>query len=150
MKKKLLAAAVMLSLGASIGVVLAQVKPDVLVGQRQAAMKLQAKYLGRIGGMLKGNAPYNADYVAQYATFLENLSRMPWDGFDPSTKGEKSKAKPAVFEDAAKFKAAYEALEDATSKLGEPARAKNEAGVKAAFGGVAKACGNCHDNFREK
>ncbi|MGH6628736.1 MAG: cytochrome c, partial [Burkholderiales bacterium] len=54
------------------------------------------------------------------------------------------------FKDPAKFKAAADALEAATAKLGAVARAKDEAGVKAAFGGVAKACGSCHDDFREK
>src|SRR5260221_10103557 len=150
MRTKLLAAAT-LTLGAAFASqALAQAKPDVMVAQRQAAMKLQGKYLGPIGGMLKGNIPYNADVVAVNATFLENLARMPWDGFDPSTKGEKSKAKPEVFTDTAKFKAAYETLEAETAKLGAVARAKNEAGVRAAFGGVAKACGACHDGFREK
>ncbi len=150
MRTKLLAAAT-LTLGAAFASqALAQAKPDVMVAQRQAAMKLQGKYLGPIGGMLKGNIPYNADIVARNATFLENLARMPWDGFDPSTQGEKSKAKPEIYKDPAKFKAAYEALEEATSKLGAAARAKDEAGVKATFGGVAKACGSCHDNFREK
>ena len=151
MRKTLLAAAVAVVFGAGISAqALAQVKPETLVKQRQAAMVLQGKYLGPIGAMLKGNAPYNADIVARNATFLENLSRMPWDGFDASTKGEKSKAKPAVFDDAAKFKQAYEQLEEATAKLGAAARAKDEAGVKASFGAVAKACGGCHDNFREK
>jgi len=129
---------------------LAQAKPDVLVKQRQAAMTLQGKYLGPIGGMLKGNAPYNADVVAVNATFLENLARMPWDGFDPSTKGEKSKTKAEAFTDTAKFRAAADTLEAETAKLGAAARAKNEAGVRASFGGVAKACGACHDAYREK
>jgi cytochrome c556 len=128
----------------------AQVKPDVLVKQRQSAMTLQAKYLGPIGAMLKGAAPYNADIVARNATFLENLTRMPWDGFDPSTQGIKSRAKPEVYTDSAKFKAAAEALEAATSKLGAAARAKDEAGVRASFGGVAKACNDCHDSFQAK
>jgi cytochrome c556 len=151
MRTKLLAAAIAAAaLGGASLEALAQAKPDVLVGQRQAAMKLQGKYLGPIGAMLKGAAPYNADVVAINATFLENLARMPWDGFDPSTKGEKSKAKPEVFTDTAKFKAAADLLETETAKLGAAARAKNEAGVKAAFGGVAKACGSCHDAFREK
>jgi cytochrome c556 len=151
MRKKLLAAAATALFGAALaGPALAQVKPETLVKQRQAAMTLQGKYLGPIGAMLKGNAPYNADIVARNATFLENLSRMPWDGFEASTKGEKSKAKPAVFDDAAKFKQAAEQLEEATAKLGAAARAKDEAGVKATFGPVAKACGGCHDNFREK
>jgi cytochrome c556 len=151
MRTKLLTAA--LAVAAVSGVSLeafAQTKPDVMVAQRQAAMKLQGKYLGPIGGMLKGNIPYNADVVAMNATFLENLARMPWDGFDPSTRGEKSKAKPEVFTDSAKFKAAADTLEAETAKLGAVARAKNEAGVRAAFGGVAKACGSCHDAYREK
>ena len=151
MKKSFLAAGVALALGVGVATIAtAQVKPEILVKQRQAAMTLQGKYLGPIGGMLKGNIPYNADTVAMNATFLENLSRMPWDGFQPSTSGVKSAAKADIYKDMAKFKAAAETLEAATAKLGAAARAKDEAGVKAAFGGVAKACGSCHDDFREK
>jgi cytochrome c556 len=151
MRTKLLAAATAIAAlaGASLEAQ-AQVKPDVLVKQRQAAMTLQGKYLGPIGAMMKGARPYDADLVAINATFLENLARMPWDGFDASTKGEKSKTKPEAFTDTAKFKAAADLLETETAKLGAAARAKNEAGVRAAFGGVAKACGGCHDAFREK
>lgn len=128
----------------------AQVKPEVLVKQRQAAMTLLGKYLGPIGAMMKGAAPYNADIVAVNATYLENLARMPWDGFQAGTSDVKSAAKPEIYKDAAKFKAAAEALEAAVTRLGAAARAKDEAGVKAAFGGVGKACGGCHDDFRVK
>ncbi len=151
MKKKLLAVILGASLGAGYSLyVAAQAKPDVLVKQRQAAMTLQGKYLGPIGAMMKGAAPYNAEVVALNATFLENLARMPWDGFHPSTQGEKSKAKAEIYNDAAKWRAAADLLETETAKLGAAARARNEAGVRAAFGGVAKACGGCHDAFREK
>lgn len=151
MKKNFLAAGVVLALGAGVAAdSLAQAKPDVLVAQRQAVMKLQGKYLGPIGGMLKGATPYNADVVAINATFLENLARMPWDGFQPSTVDVKSASKPEIYKEPAKFKAAAEALEVATAKLGAVARAKDEAGVRASFGAVAKACGSCHDDFRVK
>ena len=151
MRTRLLAAAVAVAaLGGASLEALAQAKPDVMVKQRQAAMTLQGKYLGPIGAMMKGAAPYNADTVALNATFLENLARMPWDGFDPSTSGEKSKAKPEIYKEWAKFKAAADMLETETAKLGVAARAKNEAGVRATFGGVAKACGACHDAYREK
>jgi cytochrome c556 len=151
MRTKLLAAATAIAALGGVSLdAFAQAKPDVLVKQRQAAMVLQAKYLGPIGAMMKGARPYDADVVAVSATFLENLARMPWDGFDASTKGEKSKTKPEAFTDTAKFKAAADLLEAETAKLGAAARAKNEAGVRAAFGGVAKACGGCHDAFREK
>ena len=151
MKRSFFATGVALALGAGVTAsAVAQVKPEILVKQRQAVMTLQGKYLGSIGGMLKGNIPYNADIVARNATFLENLSRMPWDGFDPSTQGEKTRAKADIYRDMAKFRAAWETLEAEASKLGAAARAKDEAGVRATFGGVAKACGSCHDAFREK
>ena len=151
MKKSILATGVALALGMGVaGTAMAQAKPDVLVKQRQAAMTLQGKYLGPIGAMMKGAVPYNADVVALNATFLENLARMPWDGFQPSTSDVKSATKPEVYKDMAKFKAAADALEAETAKLGAAARAKNEAGVRATFGGVAKACGSCHDDFRVK
>ena len=151
MKTKLLAAGVAAALGLGFALQAgAQAKPDVLVKQRQAAMVLQGKYLGPIGAMMKGAAPYNADVVALNATFLENLARMPWDGFHESTKGEKSKTKPTAFTEAAKFRAAADVLEAETAKLGAAARARDEKAVRAAFGGVAKACGSCHDAYREK
>ncbi|MFY9315952.1 MAG: cytochrome c [Burkholderiales bacterium] len=151
MKKRIWVAGVAFAAAAGVAsTVFAQAKPDVLVKQRQAAMTLQGKYLGPIGAMLKGAAPYNADVVAVNATYLENLSRMPWDGFQASTADVKSAAKPEIYKDAAKFKAAADALEAATAKLGAAARAKDEAGVRASFGAVAKACGSCHDDFRVK
>ena len=151
MRTKLLAITIAAAaLGGASLEALAQAKPDVLVAQRQAAMKLQGKYLGPIGAMLKGAVPYNADIVSRNATFLENLARMPWDGFDPSTSGEKSKTKPETYKEMAKFTAAADTLVAETGKLGTVARAKDEAGVRAAFGGVAKACGSCHDAYREK
>jgi cytochrome c556 len=151
MKKRIWVAGVAMAVAAGAATTaLAQVKPEVLVKQRQAAMTLQGKYLGPIGAMLKGAAPYNADIVAVNATFLENLARMPWDGFQASTADVKSATKPEVYKDAAKFKAAADALEAATAKLGAAARAKDEAGVRASFGAVAKACGSCHDDFRVK
>ena len=151
MRTKLMAAAISIgALGGASLEALAQAKPDVLVKQRQAAMTLQGKYLGAIGAMIKGAVPYNADVVSRNATFLENLARMPWDGFDPSTTGEKSKTKPDTYKEMAKFTAAADSLVAESGKLGTAARAKDEAGVKTAFGGVAKSCGTCHDAYREK
>jgi cytochrome c556 len=128
----------------------AQVKPETLVKQRQAAMTLQGKYFGPMAAMAQGKAPYNASVVQRNAGYLANLSRMPWDGFDPSTKDVKSAALPAVYSDGAKFKEAYERLENETSKLYEVSRAGDEAAVKAQIGAVGKACGGCHETFRQK
>jgi cytochrome c556 len=151
MKKTLLAAGVTIVVGGVAGTALAQVKPDVLVKQRQAVMTLQGKYFGPIAGMASGKVtPYNADVVARSATYLENLAQMAWDGFHESTKGEKSRALPAVWEQKAKFDELAQRLQTETIKLGQVARAKDEAGVKQQYAAVGKVCGACHESFREK
>lgn len=150
MKKSVFAGAVAIVLGASSGASVAQVKPEVLVKQRQAAMTLISKYFGPLGGMAQGKVPYNAQVVQRNAGFLDNLSRMPWDGFDASTKGEKSRALPAVFNDSAKFKEAAARMENEVAKLYQVSRSGDEAAVKAQIGAVGKSCGGCHDNFRQK
>lgn len=151
MKKTLLAAGVAIVVGGLGGTALAQVKPDVLVKQRQSAMTLIGKYWGPIAGMASGKvSPYNADVVSRNATYLENLAQMPWDGFHESTKGEKSRALPAVWEQKAKFDELSQRLQSETVKLGQVARAKDEAGVKQQYAAVGKVCGACHESFREK
>jgi cytochrome c556 len=120
------------------------------VKQRQSAMTLMGKYFGPLAAMAQGKAPYNADVVKRNAGYLDNLSRMPWDGFDPSTKDVKSRAKPEVFTDSAGVKEAVSRLENETHKLYEVAQKGDESAVKAQIGAVGKACAGCHDKFREK
>lgn len=151
MMKKLLTTGVAIVLGAVMAQgALAQAKPEVLVKQRQAVMTLQGKYFGPMAAMAQGKAPYNASVVQRNAGFLDNLSRMAWDGFDASTRGEKTKALPAVYDDNAKFKEAASRLENEASKLVAVSRGGDEAAVKAQIGAVGKTCGGCHDNFRQK
>jgi cytochrome c556 len=149
MRKNLIVVGAALALAAPLSV-LAQAKPEQLVKQRQAAMTLIAKYFGPIAGMAQGKIPFNADVVARNATYLENLVQMPWDGFHESTKNEKSAARPEVWTDPKKFQEAADRLQAEAVKLATAARAKDEAGVKAQWGAVGKACGACHDSFRVK
>lgn len=151
MKKSILAGAFLLTLGAGASMnALAQAKPDVLVKQRQAKMILQAKYLGPLVAVAQGRAPYNAADVQRNAGFLDNLTRMAWDGFDSSTKGEKSRALPAVWDNNAKFREYESRLENDVSKLVTLSRGGDEAAVKAQIGAIGKVCGACHDDFRQK
>jgi cytochrome c556 len=151
MMKHTLFCSLVLALGASFVLPAhAQVKPDVLVKQRQAAMTLQGKYFGPLAGMAQGKVPYDQKIVARNASYLEVLSKMPWDGFNPNTKDVKSAALPAVFAEPAKFKEHAERLESEISKLNSVSKGGDEAAVKTQIGAVGKACGGCHDDFREK
>ena|SRR5208283_1543080 len=127
-----------------------QMKPDVMVKQRQAAMTLQGKYFGPLAGMAQGKVPYDKKIIVRNAGYLNVLNKMPWDGFDPSTANEKSAALPAIYSDNAKFKKAADDMQAAVVKLVSVSKGKNQAATKAAIGAVGKACGACHDNFRQK
>jgi cytochrome c556 len=149
-KKSLLAAALIVAFGAVGGAALAQVKPETLVKQRQSAMTLIGKYFGPLGGMAQGKVPYNPSIVQRNAEYLHALSQMPWDGFDPSTKGEKSRALPALWEQPGKVKEAIDRFQSEVGKLQQVSKGGDEGAIKAQIGAVGKACANCHDNFREK
>ena len=148
MKKSLLAAGLAVALVS--GSALAKMKPETMVKQRQAVMTLMGKYWGPMAGMMQGKVPYDAKIVQRNAGFLDNLSRMPWDGFDAATKDVKSAALPAIYTDTAKFAEAADRLQSEASKLYAVSRSGDEAAVKAQMGAVGKSCGGCHESFRQK
>jgi cytochrome c556 len=151
MKRTLLSVGIALALGAGYSMsAFAQAKPEQLVKQRQAAMTLQGKYFGPMAAMAQGKAPYNADVVKRNSGYLATLSHMPWDGFSPDTRGEKSAALPAIWSEPDKFKSAADRLQSEATKLQQVAQSGSEADVKAQIGAVGKSCGGCHETFREK
>ncbi len=128
----------------------AQVKPEVLVDQRLAAMRLQGKYLYSIVPMAQGRIPYDASIVARNAGYLEVLIKMAWDGFDPSTQGVKSRALPEIYSDPAKWKAAQDTMMNEMAKFTATVKSGNEANIKTAITDLNKACNGCHDSFRQR
>jgi len=149
MNRALTGAAIALGMVVAQGAI-AQAKPEVLVKQRQAAMTLIGKYFGPMAGMAQGKIPFNAGVVQRNAGFLDNLSRMPWDGFDASTRSIDTKALPAVYDNAAKFKEAASRLENEAAKLVAVSKGGDEGAIKAQIGAVGKSCGGCHNDFRQK
>jgi cytochrome c556 len=150
-RSRFLSIALALTLGAGYSLTaFAQAKPDVLVKQRKAAMVLQGKYWAPLAAMAQGKAPYDAAVVARNAGYLDVLAKMPWDGFNASTKDEKSAALPAVFTDTTKFKEAQDRLQSEVSKLVAVSKGGDEAAVKAQLAATGKTCGGCHESFREK
>src|SRR5258705_13009445 len=153
MNKRLLLAGLALALGAGYTLTaFSQVKPEIMVKQRQAAMTLQGKYYGPMAGMAQGKIPYNADVVARNAAYLDVLSKMPWDGFAESTKDVtvKTAALPAIWSEPAKVKEAQDNFQKAVQALVAVSRGGDEAAQKTAIGAVGKTCGGCHQNFRDK
>lgn len=151
MKLKMAAAALTVTLGSAFVLeATAQVKPEILVKQRQAAMTLIGKYFGPLGGMAQGRVPFNQDVVARNAELLVSLSKMPWDGFDPSTASVKSAAKPELFKEMDKVKEGADRMQSEIAKLASVAKSGDESAIKSQIGAVGKTCAGCHDAYREK
>jgi cytochrome c556 len=152
MKRKLMAAGIAIVAGGGLMLeAAAQVKPETLVKQRQAAMVLQGKYhYGQLMPMVRGRIPYDANRVAQSAAYLDVLTQLAWDGFDPSTANVKSGALPEIYKQPAKFKEAQDRLRSEVQKLLATSKSGDEAAIKAQIQAVDKACGGCHESFRER
>jgi cytochrome c556 len=75
---------------------------------------------------------------------------MPPEGFQPSTKDEKTRARPEVWADKGKFDKAMENMQGELAKFKQVAHGGDQGAVKAQFGAVGKSCAACHDDFRTK
>ena len=125
-------------------------KADDAVEYRQSALFLLGNHFGRIGAVVKGDAPFNKDDVIKNAELVATLSKLPWPAFEGGQTTARSKAKPEVFSDKAKFQQAAEKMETAVATLNTVAKGGDLASIKTAFGEAAQTCKSCHDSFRAK
>ena len=130
----------------------AQTKPETLVDLRQAAMKLQGKYLYSLLPMAQGKIPYDAKVVARNIGYLDALTQMPWDGFTPETANVtvKTRALPEIYKDLPGFRSKAEAMRTQFAKLEGTVKTGNETAIKDGLVELNKSCNACHDQFRSK
>ena len=123
-------------------------KPEDAIKYRQSAFTVMANSFGKIGAVVKGEAPYNKDEVAKNAAVVATLSSLPWQAFGPGTEG--GKAQPEVWSDSAKFKTASEKMQLAVANLNTAAQSGDLESIKKAFGAAGASCKGCHDDFKKK
>jgi cytochrome c556 len=134
----------------SVAVVAQEMKPDRAIKYRQGIMQAIGWNIGVLGGMAKGEIPYNKEKAVRSATFVSELSAMPFDGFVPVSSEGSTKARPEIWADKAKFDRLAEAMQAETPKLVAAAQSGDVAQLRPALSAVGKACSNCHDDFRNK
>lgn len=125
-------------------------KPDDAVAYRQSVFTVMGTHFARIGAVMKGERPFNAADVAQNAALVATLSKLPWPAFENGMTNDHSKAKPAVWQDNAKFKEDAEQMQKNAAQLASVAQGGDLASIKKAFGATAQSCKKCHDSFRAK
>jgi cytochrome c556 len=137
------------ALAISAGAAFAQFQnAEKAIEYRQSVMTVIGTHFGRIGAVVKGAAPYNKDDVSKNAEIVAMMSILPWQAFGPGTEG--GKAKPEVWSDNAKFKAAAEKMQLAVVDLNKAAQSGDLESIKKSFGAVGATCKGCHDDFKKK
>lgn len=121
---------------------------------RMGVMNLYSYYLGELGAMAKGDAPYDAEAASRAANNLLSMAKLDnttmWpQGSDNSVAALKNKtrAKPEAWttfpEVAEKHKAFITAATTMAAEAGNGLDA-----VKANIGAIGKSCKGCHKPFR--
>jgi cytochrome c556 len=132
-----------------VGAVMAQ---QDLVKQNQDTMKSNAKNLGGMVAMVKGEKPFDkATVTAALAQLDETAKKLPTmfpDSIKGMNPGGDYEVSPKIWEDKAGFKARI----DAFAKIVAEAKTKitDLDTLKATAPAIGKECGNCHETFRIK
>lgn len=124
-------------------------KPEQAVKYRKSAFTVMASHVGRLGAMVEGKVPFDAKAAAANADLIVALGALPWSAFGEGTNVGNSDAKPEVWSQADKFKAASQKFQEEAAKLQVAAKSGNLDQIKAAFGDTRKTCKACHDNFKK-
>jgi cytochrome c556 len=145
---------------APVAAVLAQDAPqspeqvaEQAVLTRQGLLKVMGFYMAPLGGMLKNKVPFDAAVAAKSATHIAELGGIIPDVFTFDTRNKttaKTKAQDGIWTNQADFKSKADDLVKAATALQEAAKGGDKGATLKAAGAVGKACGACHDNYRNK
>jgi cytochrome c556 len=125
-------------------------KPEEAIKYRQGAMFVMANHFARIGAMVNGRVPFDADAVRANADIVALLAKLPFAGFIEGTDKGDTKAEAEIWTEPDKFRAATQKMQDEVARLNAAAKTGNLAQIKTAFGAVGESCKSCHDNYRKE
>ncbi|GBU15762.1 cytochrome c [Polaromonas sp.] len=126
-------------------------KAEDAIKYRQSSFTVMGTHFGRLGAMVQGKVPYDAKVAAENVAVIAAVAKLPWGAFGAGTdKGGNTKAKPEVWTEQVKFKAAAEKMEAEVEKLAAASKTGNLDALKTAFAATADTCKSCHDSFRNK
>lgn len=144
---------------AAISVGVAQNKPSPeqeaqnAVKLRKAVFDVQSYAFSPLGAMLKQQKPFNAQEAVEAAKRIQMTANMIPDvfqQFDTRKFMVQTKARDAIWTNMADFKQKASDLETAAKNLETAAMSGEKSATLRAAGQVGKACGSCHDEFRNK
>lgn len=125
-------------------------KPEDAIKYRKAVFTVMATHFGRVAAMANGKLPFDAKVAADSAELATTMSKLPYVAFIEGTDKGDTKAKPEIWSEMDKFKAAASKMQDEMVKFNVAAKGGNIDAIKAAVGDTGKACKGCHDTYRKE
>jgi len=127
--------------------VLAQQEPQAV---RQTLMKGIGQSVGALGGIAKGERPYDAETVRTALTTIDaNIRAFPDQFPEGSERGMDTEAKPEIWSNRDDFEAKASKLEQRSSSLlADLPRGQQD--VQKAVQAMGQICSDCHESYRAK
>jgi cytochrome c556 len=156
--KKLLSSITMLTLASTIAMSSVAVAKEATsekqakasVQFRKAILQLVRSNMGPLGGMAKGQIPYDAEVMATNGLRIEQLSYMMEDYFATDTRkfDLKTDASDDIWKNSDDFNALALDMADAAKDLQQVAESGEESDFRKAIGAVGATCKACHDKYK--
>ena len=134
------AAAVLLAAAA-----IAFAAPEGPAKARHEAMEQVGDAMKGLGKVAKGQAPFDATFVASSATTIKEKLEQASKLFPPGSDTGETHAKPEVWSDRPGFD---KTMQDAIAAATALAAVKEEAAFRPALGALGQNCKACHDKYR--
>ena len=150
MKKLFLGAVAVAGLMSALPAAAQFAKPEDAIKYRRGAFTVMAAHFGRVAAMANGRIPFDAKVAAENAEIATMMSKLPYAGFIDGTDKGDTRAKPEIWAEMDKFRAAASKMQDEMVKLNAAAKGGNLDAIKAAAGDTGKACKSCHDTYRKE
>ncbi len=127
--------------------------PEDAVKYRQSIYQIFSAQAGVIGGMVKGEIPFNGAEINKRANNIGKVAPMLGETYFPETRGvDDSDLKDAAWKNMEDFQGKGQAFGKALGEL-ITASADPSFDLKAAkktAGAMFKTCKSCHEDYREK
>ncbi len=127
------------------GVVAVAAPPSDPAKARHEAMEQIGDAMKGLGKVAKGQAPFDATFVASSATTITERLDEATKLFPPGSDTGETHAQPEVWSDRAGFD---KAMKDAQAAAAALQAVKEEAAFRPALGALGQRCKACHDKYR--
>ena len=120
---------------------------------RQGIFRALEWNLSDMGAMIQGRRPFDGARFALQAQRVEQLARMPLEGFveaSDSSAQPSSRARGEIWYQTEQFNRLMDALVENSAALAAAAQSQERDELRPLFGRVAQSCKQCHDRYRER